>query len=286
MMHKLALAGLFAVLALMAQGCSSTIRISRTRPPVFQIKDNQKIALQVEADGTAPSAATVMDAAISFGQGQLLNKWLAVEPVRNEFDAQFRNAAYQLVPADQADLIIRVRPVNWSYHLESAKSVRSGSGRLDVRLEILDAHNPNGGALYSATYWGSASANNLGEPEAMLRSAQRIAGRFIADLKPYRVWEEVEMDRDEELVKPAIELCEDGQFDAAYQMLSDIVRAHPNSPAALYDLGVLAEARGSYDEAEQLVTQATQYAQKPIYYTALERIRRSRSDAQALQDSP
>src|SRR4051812_15710585 len=67
MFRKLAVSAWFVCAALAATGCSHTIRISRTRPAEFTIKPNQKVALVVEADGSAPSATNVMDAAIGLG---------------------------------------------------------------------------------------------------------------------------------------------------------------------------------------------------------------------------
>jgi hypothetical protein len=64
---------------------------------------------------------------------------------------------------------------------------------------------------------------------------------------------------------------------------ADAVARSPRSAPALYNMGVMAEARGSYDEAENVILWATELAQKSMYYTALERVRQSRRDAQALQ---
>lgn len=284
-MSRLTRLALSLALLSLAAGCSHTFRIERTRPPVFQLNTTQKISLQVDKDGNPSSATTVLDTAIGVTQGQVLNKWLAVEPVRNEFNASLRGSGYAVVDRFP-ELIIRVRPTSWTYQLEEKpkdlNALRSGSGRLDARIEIVEAANPSN-VLYGDSYWATASAENAGEPEAMARAAQRMAGAFIADLRPYRVSVRVELDDDDPIVEPGLELCEEGQFDAAYSFFADTVARSPRSAPALYNYGVLAESRGSYDEAENVLMRAIELAQKPLYYTALERVRLSRRDAQALQ---
>lgn len=279
---RLALA--LSLLAL-SMGCSNSFRINRTRPAAFPLRTDQKIALQVERDGTPPSATTVLDAAVALTVGQVLNKWLAVEPVRSEFNASLRGSGYTLVDRFP-ELIVRVRPTAWSYQLQEKpkdlNALRSGSGRLDARIEILDARDPST-VLYGGSYWASATASNAGEPEAMARAAQRMAGRFISDLRPYRVSVKVELDDDDPIVKPGLKLCKQGHFDAAYAAFADAVARSPRSAPALYNLGVLAESRGSYDEAESVILRAIELAQKPMYYKALQRVRLSRRDAEALR---
>ncbi|MFZ5468815.1 MAG: tetratricopeptide repeat protein, partial [Myxococcota bacterium] len=282
---RLCFAAVGLSLALVA-GCTPRIRLERSRPAAVQLPIDQPIALQVETDGTAPSATNVMDAVIGVTQGQVLNKWLAVEPVRNELRVQLQNAGYRLVEPAQAQAVVRVRPVRWHYQLEQQKNVMHGSGRLDVKLELLDAKNPAAPPLYSATYWGTGSAKNLGEPEAMLRAAQRVAGVFLRDTRPSRVSAVVDLDDSDPITEPGIELCKSGQFEAAYAAFSDAVARAPQSAPALYNLAVLAEARGEYNEAESLLQRATAISPKPLYYSALERVRGAQQDAQAMQGSP
>ncbi|MBI3183159.1 MAG: tetratricopeptide repeat protein [Myxococcales bacterium] len=274
---------LLAATVVTSFGCTPRIRIEWSRPARFQLAPDQRIALQVEADGVGPSATNVLDAAIGFTQGQVLNKWVAVEAVRNEMDAELRRAGLNLVDRPQADLVLRARPTDWSYQLDEKKDVKSGVGRLDVRIDVLDARNPNAPPLFGSSYWAKGGAANIGEPEAMLRASKRLAGVFLSDLRPHRVSAEVELDDSDPIVHPGVTLCKEGLFDAAYSAFSDAVARSPQSAPALYDLAVLAEARGSYDEAEGLLTKATGISPKPLYYRALERARGAREDAKSLR---
>lgn len=274
---------LIVSLLAMTVGCSHRIRIERSRPARFPLGANHPIALQVEKDGTPPSSSTVLEAVIDASQGQVLNKWLAVEPVKSELNAQVRGAGYRVVDRAEASLIVRVRPTSWSYQLENRGDLRSGFGKLQALIEIVDARDPNARPVFSDTYWATAGAADAGEPEAMIRAARSLIQAFIRELQPYRVWDEVELDDDDPLVKTGIELCERGQFEAAYAAFADAVARNPRSAPALYNLGVLAESRGSYDEAEDVLRRAIEISPKRMYYSAVERVRLARRDADALR---
>jgi tetratricopeptide (TPR) repeat protein len=268
----------------MTVGCSQhRIRIERTRPARFSLGANQPVALQVEKDGTPTTSHTVFEAVVDVSQGQMLNKWLAVDPVRTELNAQMRGAGYTVVDGAAASLILRVRPTSWSYQLEKWSDLRSGHGRLQALIEIVDARDPNARPVFTETYWATAGADDEGEPEAMVRAARNLVQAFIEELRPYRVWDEVELDDDDPRVKPGIALCERGQFEEAYAVFSDAVASNPRSAPALYNLGLLAESRGSYDEAESVLMRAIEIAPKTMYYSAIERVRLARRDAEALR---
>lgn len=281
---RLRVALTFALLVT-AAACTPRIRIDRMQPPRLQLAPNQPVALMVEADGAAPSATNVMDTAIGITRGQILNKWLAVEPVRNELNAELRRNSFSVVDRGSAQWVIRVKPVSWHYELRlnDDNTGRVGTGRLDALVEVRPANDPNAAPIFADTYWARSHANDLGEPEAMLRASRRIAQLFVADTFPQRVYANVELDDSDPAVKPGIELCQSGKFEAAYAAFSDVVARSPDSAPALYDLGVLAEAKGNYDEAEAVLLKATKIASKAIYYDAIERVRQARADAQALQ---
>lgn len=271
-------------LAAVATGCSHNIRIERTRPAEFNLPTTQTVAVEVQPDGTPPTTNNVVEAAISVTQGQILNKWVAMQPVRQELESALRRGGYQLVDKSQAAVIIWVKPTKWAYELsKDPKQGRSGSGRIDVHLEVIDAKASGAQPLYSSNYWATSTASKVGELEAMGKASQRFANRFLQDLTPQRYSQVVEMDDSDDALEAGIDLCEDGQFDAAYQFFSDATVRNPNSAPALYNLAVLTESRGEYDAAENLLVKATQLNPKQLYYEGLSRVRNAREEAQALQ---
>lgn len=267
-----------------ASACGAPrIRIERSRPAAFQLSQSQRIVVTAAPDGSEPAAETVMMAALTATQGQLLNKFVAVVPVQTAFVDALQSAQYSLGEAPSADLMLRLVPVRWVYEIDSLEDVTAGRGKLEVRLQILNAREPGAPALYDETYWGTATSRGLGEPEAMSRAAQNIATRFLEDLQPGRVWDEVELDDGDPAVKPGIRLCRQGRFDEAYVAFSDVVARNPASAPALYNLAVLAESRGRYDDAEWVLKKAIGIQPRDLYQQALARVRVARRDWESLQ---
>lgn len=259
--------------------CAPKIRISWDKPPALVLPTTQKVAVEVKADGIAPSATQVMDAVIGVTQGQLMNKWLAVEPVKNELVTQLRSAGFTVVEPGQADVVLAMVPTAWSYQRSQQGN---GVGRLDASVVLRDQKN-GGAPLYQDSYWAKGSGPNIGEPEAMLRASQRLAGVFLQMLQPTRVSAVVELDDEDPITHPGIELCKQGYFDGAYQAFTDAVGRAPDSPSAAYDLAVMAEAHGDYVLAESMLQRATSRSPKPLYYAALERVRAAAQDAQSMK---
>lgn len=273
-------------LALGAIGCGPPkVHVSWSRPPLFSLDKSKKIAVVVEAEGQAPPSATqVLDTVLGVTRGKLLNKWAAVPPLTNELKASLQEAGYTIVDSPaRADVIVRGRPMEWHYALDKPTDFSSGVGRLDAVVEIYDARASGGPPLFGDSYWAKGAGREIGEPEAMLRASRRLSGVFVSNLFPTQVSATIVLDDSDPVVEPGIELCKQNQFDAAYEAFANAVERAPNSSAALYDLGVAAEIKGRYDEAESRVVQATKVNPKPIYFTALERIRGARQDAEGLK---
>ena len=254
-----------AFLAL-AQGCSTPrIRIERSCPPCIPLESDATIGLEIVTP--APGAQA------------------SAEIVRGELERHLLRGPYPLVDVRTAKVIVRACPTEWSYQWPFPPLPgQNGLGHLRVRIEVLHANSPNAPCIYSSTYW--AKVHVPGEMGAMARAADLVSDNFAADLRPSRICNVVQMDDTDPRVETGIKLCECGQFDAAYTAFSDLATQAPESPPILYNLAVLKESRGEYDEAESLLLRATKMNPKGIYYIALERVRAAKRDAEALGKTP
>jgi len=267
---------------LVTTGCAGApvIHLTWSRPPLLPITTAQKVALDVPKGATAVTPNAAMGAVLGLTQGQVMNKDMSVDALRAELKGQLQNMGFAVVDKSQADVVIKVVPTAWEYHLQA---LTSGRGRLDIQVDVFDLHGTAGQAIFHDGYWARDAGDHLGEPEVMVRAAGRVVTRFLEDLRPQQVSAKVEMDDSDPVVGPGLDLCRSNQFEAAYLALSQAVNQKPNSSAALYDLGIMAEVRGSYDEAEDLLRRATTYSQKSFYFTALERVRAAKVDAAGMR---
>jgi tetratricopeptide (TPR) repeat protein len=281
---RLALRVLAVCSIVLAAACTPKVRIQRMNPAKFELAQGSQLAVQVDADGAPPPAAALVGAALDLAQGQLLNKWVAIEPLRSELDRQLRRTSHPIVERKQAQYLVRAVPTDWQFRPATADGTAAkGSGKLYARIEVLDARDPNAPALYADSYWGAGDgdAGPQGEAEAMNEAIWNLAVRFASDLAPTPSWHVVELDDSDPVVKTGIDLVNREDFDAAYAAFADAVAQKPSSGPALYNLAVMAEERGDYGHAEDLYQRATRILGKPIYYQGLERVRRFQAQAQA-----
>jgi tetratricopeptide (TPR) repeat protein len=254
------------VLVLLAQGCSTPrIRIERSCPPCIQLESGATVGLELVIDPAAGPEA--------------------VEVVRRELERHLQRGPYPLVDPRTAKVIVRACPIQWSFQWPFPPLPgQNGQGYLRVRIEVLQANSPNAPVIYSATYW--AKVHLPDQMGTLIRAADMVSDHFVADLRPSRICNVVEMDDTDPSTATGIRLCECGQFDAAYTAFSDLAARAPDAAPILYDLAVLKESRGEYAEAESLLLKATKMDPKGIYYVALERVRAARRDAEALGKTP
>lgn len=250
-----------------AQGCSTPrIRIERTCPPCIQLDPRAKVGLEMQMQ-------------------DIPGRQLTADAVLRELDLHLRRGANPVVNPRTADILVRASPTQWSYEGPPLLLPgQNGLWHLRVRIEVVHANNASGPCISSSTYWSKVHAPN--EMQAIARAADLVSDRFVADLRPSRICNVVDMDDSDPRVETGVELCRCGQFDAAYSAFSDLAARAPDSPAVLYDFAVLRESRGEYDEAEALLLKATKLEPKAIYYIALERVRTARRDAEALGRTP
>jgi hypothetical protein len=271
-----------ALLFLAAQGCSvPRIRIERDCPPCIPIEPGAKIGLAMLApDG--PEAGLVE--ALAAG-GRALGRQAAAEPVLQELGRHLQRGTNPVVEPPAADILVRACPIQWSYEGPMLLLPgQDGLWHLRVRIEVLRANSPNAPCISSSTYWSKVHAPDEGR--AIARAADLVADRFVADLRPSRICNVVDMDDSDPRTETGITLCRRGHFDAAYTAFTDLAARAPDSAAVVYDLAVLKESRGEYDQAEELLLRATKMEAKAIYYVALERVRAARRDAEALGRTP
>jgi hypothetical protein len=269
---------LAVALVVLAQGCSAPqIRIERDCPPCITLDPGAKVGLELLVS-SAPEPGLIE--AIATG-GRALSRQTAEGPVLGELGRHLQRAPHPVVDPRSADVLVRACPTRWSYEGPLLLLPgQNGLWYLRVRIEVVRANPPTAPCLYSATYWSKVHAPDEGQ--AIVRAADMVADRVLGDLLPRRICTVVEMDDSDPRTQTGVTLCRSGHFDAAYSAFTDLAAQAPDSPPALYDLAVLKESRGEYDQAEELLLRATKMEPKPLYYVALERVRAARHDADVL----
>ena len=109
---------------------------------------------------------------------------------------------------------------------------------------------------------------------AAYQLTDRIADEFVSKLAPHYVYTQVALlekpdleysDRQKLLLEGALESIKQNRFDKAENLLSELIDSTAEkSYVALYDLGVVKEAEGAYEDAKTLYKKADEVTLKPV----------------------
>lgn len=133
------------------------------------------------------------------------------------------------------------------------------------------------GESFNKNYKGNTcknSRNFLKKKQALEKLSTSIANEFVYKLVPSYVYfrvtllDEIEFDvsnKQEQKLKNALEYINSGRMDKAEKILTMLLDEFDgNSYVLAYDLGVVKESLGKYDEAKNLYSLADEISSKPV----------------------
>jgi tetratricopeptide repeat protein len=252
---------------LLLGACAPTLRVARPAPAVVDLGPKARVLSLVRVDGPGDSPEVVVHTLKGRAARQgwfQVEAWKAGEPG----DASGRRA---YVSIDVAE---------WSF--ASPKSSGGGTEpQARVRLLTRVARSPDG--PWSEPYEtgglveGSESASDVshaGESQLLLESTLRAVDDLLRALAPRPRVEEVEMEVDSPLLQPGVTAATRGDLEEARESFESVHTRHPDLAGASYDLGLVLEALGRWEEAEALYADAVSKKDDRLYRDALESVRR------------
>ena len=242
------------------------MRIARPAPAVIDLGPRARVLSVVRVDGPEDSPAVVMHTL----QGRVARQgWFQLEAWHpgTEADPSGRRAYVAITVAE------------WSF-----SSPRNGQGEAEpqsrVRLLTRLARAPDGpwsepyetGALVEGSE-SASDASRAQAPELLLESTLRSVDDLLRALAPRPRVEEVELDVDSPLLQPGATAAARGELEDARASFEAVHARHPELPAAAYDLGLVMEALGHWEQAEALYTEAVSRKDDRLYRDALDSVR-------------
>jgi tetratricopeptide (TPR) repeat protein len=267
-----------AVLTAGAVGCVSTIPIRSTTPALVNLGPIRTLAI-LSGEGRRSARETVFSnlAAQARSAG-----YFAVYD-RSEEGAVVQVAGRTVVlggtpvvmPPDAAGLRIDVLGWDTSRDTNTTTDARGRAittvvtnARAVLAITVFDA---SGRAFVAEKeYVGAAQSSNPNDSDDYLlgqAGAQAVA-RFLGDITPQETTRYVQLDDSEEALKPIIETAQRGNMGQAEIDFRTYLGTNPNSAAAAYDLAVVLDAMGRYQEAMGWYDRALQVGNQDFYARA------------------
>ena len=145
------------------------------------------------------------------------------------------------------------------------------------------AFNAKGKApLAEKEFIGKSDADD--EDEAMKRSLRSAVAQLLAEITPTTVEKAIRMDGDDEAQKPIIELARTGAVTRAVTDGRAVVEKNPSSGPGVFNLAVMLDASGAYEEALRYYDQALKLGTKDYYAEGRTACAKRLADAAALAE--
>jgi hypothetical protein len=290
--------------ALFLGGCSPGIYITRYRPSRVNLGATRKVAV-LNVVGPPESMGVVMT---ELSQQMVRGAYFQV------FDAMPQRMSFVILPgavlvqnidtvrtAVPADVYLTAAVTDWTYRerqqveekVENGTKVkhlyRTPEGRVAIQFQVVRA--ADGRIVTSQEYHGSFDGSRYEPPgqspplqSGIVREAcERAVDSFLDDITPATVTDKIVLDDEDEDLKPGVQLCKNGALDAAMAAFEDLLKKKPGSAGATYNLGVLYEAKGEYQKAEELYRKAYSMRPKSLYNDALQEMHERMNDEQRLK---
>lgn len=283
-----------AFAATLAVGCAPSLKVNVLQPARVNLGSSKRLTV-VQTEGRKGPREFLVD----------------------EMTRQARAGGYFQV-TDRSDEGIVVKVAGRAVHVVNAGGgPAQGADEIGVRIDVNDWEaekkteivkgtdskgNPTereekfyeAKVVASLTAFNSAGRAALAEEEyestgrgpdkdtALDNAGRALVSRFLYDITPSYVTKYIRMDDEDKAQKPIIEVAEKGNVPRAITEMEGYVQANPQNAGALYNLAVLLDASGRYDEALGLYTRAISLASKDYYVDMKAECARRLANQQAL----
>lgn len=259
-----------AVASVLTQACAPALTVTRRVPPAIEVgAELRKLAVLTMGDPSlTPAAQAGLERRIiDSGTYQLVALCEVARPC-GPFDAWLR--------ADVAPVQVTTPAAT----KEKPTPDTEVKVRVDFEVVRVDGTVAARRTLTNDVTVAAGSKDTV--TERALHGLDLAMDDFVRSICPTTVAERLEFDTEGPLANP-VKKAVDGDLAGAEAELKALLAASPDSAGAIFDLAVLAEVKGDFTAAAAGYEKAHTLAQKPMYWNALEALRRRQADMRRMQ---
>jgi hypothetical protein len=282
-----------AVVFVLSQGCAPAMQVTRLAPSTYNLGNTKRVAvLEVTGDRRAVdqvinalqhriiddryySLVVATDRGATFAV-TALGGLIEIGEVRQRVEADVYVKAhvsryeYEELPKEE-NKVARYQP---EAHVTINFQVVKNDGRVVVFRDYM--------ANQSGTAFDSGKKPNRAPADLLDDGVRSAVSNFADDITPHTVVDRIVFDDADALLKPGIKKAQDGDLAGAERDWLTLLSQNPNNAGALYNIGVLLETRGEFEQAAAHYNQAIELFGKPLYREALDNMNRRLAEAQSL----
>lgn len=274
--------------------CAPAMRVTRLAPSTYNLGNTKRVAV-LEVNGDPQAVAQVV---AGLQQRLIDDRYYTLVVATNRGAAFVATALGGLIEIGEvrrivdADVYLNANVTQYEYQEVERKEKGKPSryeplAHVSINFQVV---KNDGRIVVYRDYEGSDSAPvvdagkrpSRSPLELLDRAVRNAIGSFASDITPRMVTDRIVFDDDDELLKPGIKRAEDGDLAGAEQAWAALLVQNPANAGALYNIGVLLETRGEFEQAAAHYNQAIQIFGKPLYREALENMNRRLAEAQSL----
>lgn len=191
-------------------------------------------------------------------------------------------------PQRPDEIGLRIDVLDWSANRDS-QTTRDTKGREYTRtfyranvLLGVTAFNQEGKTYLAEKEYRGEMSSDVSEDQAINAAAVVAVKSLLNEITPTYVQKAIRLDNDDDSQKPIIEMAKNGDTNRAMQEERAVVQKNPNSAPAVYNLAVLLDALGAYNEAIGYYDQAIKLVSKDYYVEMKTECAKRLADASAL----
>jgi len=284
-----------ALAATLAVGCAPTLKVNVLQPARVNLGAAKQLTV-VQTEGRKGARDFLIDELVRQARGE---GYFQVKDRSDEgIVVKVAGRSVQIIntgngPAQGADEIgIRIDVNDWDAEkkTETIKGTDSKGNPTEREEKYYEAKT-----VASVTAFNAAGKALLAEEEyettgrgedkdqAIGNAGRALVSRILSDITPKYVSKYIRMDDDDKAQKPIIQVAREGNVPRAITEMESYVQSNPQNSAALYNLAVLLDASGKYQEALDLYTKAISLSSKDYYVSMKAECAKRLADQQALK---
>ena len=259
----------------LATACVPTIRVNVLQPAPVNLGASKQLSI-FETSGRRSAREEVVGELTrqvrADGYFTLTDR--SEEGISVKVAGQTATASGAKTPQRPDEIALKVDILNWDSEHQDIAEQKDKKGNITQQAKRVytgkvllgvTAFNASGKTFLAETEFTGEPSPEDSENQA-IRAAMQIAVRkIVGAITPHYVQKSIRLDGDDEGQKPIIEVAKGGNLDQAGKELSDYLQKNPQNPAALYNMGVIYDAQGRYQEALDLYTRAISLSTKDYY---------------------